>query len=116
MGFAAVGTAGGFPGTYHGALAAAAATDNVVGASAWVVKTGGQTINSMVQTGNLTFAAASDTLKIDSGMLTQNAQTSPLLGTASVRGQLTSGLGTGELFLIRTNEGSGGAAGALQIH
>jgi fibronectin-binding autotransporter adhesin len=115
LGFAAVGTVGGFPATYGGPLDAATATDNVVGASAWAVLSGGQTINSLVQTGNLTFADAADTLTIESGMICQNAQSSPLIGTSSVRGRLTSGLGTGELFLIRTNEGSGGAAGALQV-
>jgi len=115
LGFAAVGTSGGFPTIYNGTLAAAAATDNVVGASAWVVKAGGQTINSMVQSGNITFAAGADTLTIGSGMICQNAQSIPLMGTALVRGQLTSGLSSGELFLIRTNEGSGGTAGALQI-
>ena len=110
QGFVPVGTAGG-PTSYTGTLALAPADANAVNPSAYVVATGGQTINSLVQGGNITFAAATDRLTIASGMLIQNPDPKDV-GTTAIRGEVTSGLSSGELFLIKHNGvGSGGTLG-----
>lgn len=115
QGFVSVGTAGG-PAAYSGALNAAAATDNAVAPSAHVVKAGGQTVNSLQQTAAITFLGASDRLTIASGMLLQTAGTKDI-GTAALRGQLTSGLASGELFLIKdSGNGAGGTLGDNQVY
>ncbi|MCX7402779.1 MAG: autotransporter-associated beta strand repeat-containing protein, partial [Planctomycetia bacterium] len=118
LGFAPVGSAGGFPTTFTGALNAAAATDNVVNPSTYVVKAAGQTINTLVASNAITFLSNSDTLKIDAGMLLFPSGGQYPIGVepAGFRGQLTSGLSTGELFIIKTNEGSGGTPGANKIN
>ncbi len=115
LGFVPVGAAAG-PTAYTGTLALALADSNALNPSAYAVATGGQTINSLVQGGNITFTAATDRLSIASGMLTQSAGTKTI-GTAGLRGELTSGLSTGELFLIKdSGAGSGGTLGANQVH
>ncbi len=82
-----------------------------------VVKSGGQTVNSISGYtgggGAITFdpvTGASDTLVLGAGMITSNANSTLTIGTTTLRGNLTSGLSTGELFLIKTNEGGGGGA------
>ena len=107
-GFVPVGTAGG-PTAYNATLALAAADSNVMNPSASVVASGGQSINSLVQSAAVTFAGPTDLLTIASGMITQPA--GPLdIGTAALPGKLTSGLSTGELFVTKSNgAGSGGS-------
>ena len=115
LGFVPVGAVGG-PVSYTGALATAPSDANALNPSAYVVAVGGQTINSLTQGGSITFAAATDRLTIASGMLLQSAGTKDI-GTSAIRGELTSGLSTGEFFLIKdSGAGSGGTLGDNEVH
>ncbi len=120
QGFVPVGDAGG-PTAYTATLALAASTDNVMNPSAYVVATGGQTINSLLQSGNITFDATTPgTLTIASGMFLQTrdaAGPSYSIGSLTTRGTVTSGLNSGELFLIKdTGSGNGGTNYANKVH
>ena len=106
LGFGAVGTAG-FPGTVA-SIDLAGPTSNLAGGG--VVASGGQIINSISNGGGITFANTNDLLTLAAGMWGQGGGGTWGMGTTTVRGRLTSGLASGELFLMKTNEGGGGAA------
>ncbi len=115
LGFVGVGSPGG-PTSYSGALDAAAVTDNVVSPSASAVAVGGQTINSLVQNANITFASSTDALTITSGMFLQGPNNLSI-GTVAARGIVTSGLPNGELFLIKSmGAGTAQTLGNTQIN
>ncbi len=114
QGFGSLGTSG-FPAYFSPGgnnFTGAGPASNVQGNG--TVTTGTLTINSL-RNGTITFTNAGDTLILGSGMYVQGSNASFGIGSATTRGVLTSGLGTGELFLFKMNEGSGGAA-AGNIH
>ena len=125
-GFAALGTAGyAWQNPYSsGDLSAAPANANVTGLTSGNVKAGGQTINSLnclSSSSSITFNSITPgTLTIASGMLAGGGDGAGIganVGTTTVRGQLTSGLSTGELFYMKGDGGSGGGnAGDSNIH
>ena len=102
-GFGAIGTAG-FPA--YVALAGAGPTSNVSGGG--TVTAGGQTINGMTN-GSIAFVNNDDLLTLTSGMIVRGSEASSI-GTTAIRGRMTSG--TSELFIVKTNEGSGGGQAA----
>lgn len=111
LGFGTLGTPGfAWLNEYNsGDLSDAPANANVTGLSARVVKAGGQTINSLNCLGaSITFANATDKLTLASGMLAGGGDSIGVnVGTTDMRGQLTSGLGSGELFYLKGGGGSG---------
>jgi len=106
-------------------LAAVGAAENVDWGTTTTrqVRSGGQTINSISaytgSGGSITFdpvTGADDTLVLGGGMLVQGPNSKFGIGTPALRGKLTSGLASGELFLIKCNEGSSGGAITGNIH
>lgn len=114
-GFGGFGTSG-YPAYSTGTLATAPTNSNFSGGGA--VAAGGQTINSLVQGSAVTFGSDTDRLTIASGMLLQGSEGGRTIGAeaAGGRGELTSGLASGELFLCKQNGGSGGADGSFKIN
>jgi len=110
LGFGQLGTTG-FPfTTYNSGSFADAPVNANVQVQSGTVKSGGQVVNSMSNTWDTSFANAYDLLTITSGMYYQAGNETSggvNLGTTAVRGRVTSGLSTGELFYMKGDGGSG---------